>query len=364
MPDHPSPTPTAPLAERATDADATSLLRALAHDLCTPLAGVRNATQLVRTARDPKVAAQALAILERQSARLVEVVEDVVDLATRAAGPGELTLATLDIEALADAAVELTASTRAQRNQSVAVARSAEELTVRGDKERLVRSLARVLDRASDATPRAGQIRLAIAREGAQAVLRVCDGGQTLDASRMGQLLPSPDAGRVAAQKTSAVSLPLVARVFALHGGTVTMTRGPAGMETVLTLPFVPGPAGRRILVVDDDRDTADVLCSLLVRDGHAARAVYRASEVLPAALEFDPDTVLLDIGLPDQDGLAVARELRGHAPWGGMRIYALSGYGQPLDQQRSREAGVDEHLTKPIALDRLRELLRLPGGP
>lgn len=363
MHDHapPDSPPHAPPSDGAREGSPASLLRLLAHELRNPLATLRNAVQLARAAQDPQAAAQALAIVERQSALLAHVVEDVVDLATLEAGAGELALAALDARTMLDAAVALTADARARRGQPLAVEHGAEPLPVHGDEARLVRSLARLLERASGAAPHGAQISLAAARAGTQAVLRIRHAEDGLDAASLRDLFALRESARAAARAPSSASLPLVARVVGLHGGTLAATSDAGGTEVVVALPVAAAPGGRRILVVDDDRDTADVLCSVLAGDGHVARAVYRACEVLPAALEFAPDTVLLDIGLPDHDGLAVARDLRGQARLAPLRIFAVTGYGFPLDRQRSREAGVDAHFTKPIEVDRLRELLRAP---
>lgn len=359
----PSTNVSAPGADAARGDDPLFLLRVLAHDLRNPLAALTNAAQLTRTASDPEVSARALAIVERECARLTHVVEDVVDLATLAAGPAELTLAALDARVVADAAVAAIAPGRTQRAQAMAIVRSPQPLPIRGDEERLTRSLVRLLERASAVTPRGGEVRLALEDDGMHAVLRVGDGGEALTDAAVRSLLAVPSARDHAAHGVSGASLPLVARVAALHDGRLTVSRASAGNELALSLPLARDTTGQRILVVADDRDTAEVLCSMLARDGHLARAVHRAAEVLPAALSFTPDTVLLDIGLADDDGLAVARELRRHPGLAALRIYAVSGCGQPADRERSHAAGVDEHLTKPFALDRLRELLRPPGA-
>lgn len=242
-PSPPASPPAAPTG--AAGSDAAFLLRTLAHDLRNPLAGLRNAVQLARTARDPKVAAQALAIVERQTAQLCQVVEDVVDIATLASGDDELARVALDVAALATASVAMTADARARRGQSLAVSSAPHPLAIVGDEARLVRALARVLEHAGAGTPAGGNMTLAVTGEDGRAVLRVRTGGAPGAASSHA-LAPSSDAGRDVAQDPSGTALPLAARVVDLHGGTLTTTRMADGMEIAMSLPLAPRASGRR----------------------------------------------------------------------------------------------------------------------
>ncbi|MFO1397396.1 MAG: histidine kinase dimerization/phospho-acceptor domain-containing protein [Burkholderiales bacterium] len=244
------PTPSPPASTSAAPAsaagsDASLLLRTLAHDLRNPLAGLRNAVQLARTARDPKVAAQALAIVERQTAQLCEVVEDVVDIATLASGVDELALVALDVAALATASVAMTADARARRGQSLAVSSAPHPLAIVGDEARLVRALARVLERAGAGTPAGANVTLAVTSEDGRAVLRVRTGSAPGAASSHA-LAPSSEAGQDVAQDPSGTALPLAARVVDLHGGTLTTARVPGGMEIAMSLPLARRTPGRR----------------------------------------------------------------------------------------------------------------------
>jgi CheY-like chemotaxis protein len=260
----------------------------------------------------------------------------------------QLAFARCDLRNLATDAVALTAGTLAGRAQSLDVSGSTEPLPVHGDAARLLRTLVRIIERASAAAPREARIGLVLTRDGAHATLRVVTG----DAARADGP-PAPHGAR--AEGFSGAPLPFVARVVALHAGTLAID---GGADATIALPLA---AGQRVLVVDDNHDTVDVLCAMLAAEGHVTRAVYCAADVLPAAREFAPDTVLLDIGLPDDDGVAVARALRSRDEFARTRIYTASGYARPVDQERALAAGVDLHLIKPIALDQLRALLRRP---
>jgi CheY-like chemotaxis protein len=288
------------------------------------------------------------------------LVDDVVDMATLARGRAALDVAPIDLRAVADEALALTAAGREERRQSLAFTPPADPLPMRGEAGVLVRTLARLLVRASGATPREGRVGLALQRadDGAHAVLAVRDGGPAIDPAALDpQVAWAAPADPV--HGTSGLAFDLVRQAVALHEGTLAVRSDAEGTALVLTLPLAPVPGIRRILVVDDEHDTADVLSLVLARDGHAVRAVYRGGDVVPAAHAFRPDVVLLDIGLPDRDGLEVARALRDDARLAGIRIFAVSGYARDEDVQRSRAAGVDEHLTKPVDIERLRDLLR-----
>ena len=335
--------------------DATvALVSQLAHDLRNPLAGLRNAVRLLRSARDPKVAAQASEIIERLSMQLCHVVDDVVDMAALSRGRAELDMAPLDLRTVAHDAVALTAAGREERRQPLDYPPPADALPMQGDAALLTRTLVRLLARAGAVTARGERVALALERapDGAHAVVHVRDRGPALDA---GALATEPAAGAPLARS----ALSLVQRAVALHGGAISADGDAHGNVLTVTLPLAARSGARRVLVVDDERDSADVLAIMLARDGHAVRAVYRAGAVLPAAHAFRPDVVLLDIGLPDQDGLQVARALRADPLLAGVRIFAQSGYARKEDVQRARDAGVDEHLAKPIELDRLRALLQ-----
>jgi two-component system CheB/CheR fusion protein len=166
------------------------------------------------------------------------------------------------------------------------------------------------------------------------------------------------------------IGLAMVRSLVQMHGGTVEAKSAGAGRgsEFVVRLPLAEPPdaahdgtaagacaaplAGQRILVVDDNQDAADTLAMLLDADGAEARAVYDGPSALAALPALRPHTVLLDLGMPDMDGLEVARRVRADPAWSGVRIVALTGWGQESDRERTRGAGFDFHLTKPVDLN------------
>jgi CheY-like chemotaxis protein len=221
-------------------------------------------------------------------------------------------------------------------------------------------------------------------------VVRVRDNGIGIPAQMLGSifdLFTQVDRALDRSQGGLGIGLTLVRALVEMHGGKVSATSsGPGqGSEFVVQLPLLPdqatqqagsgggragdGPGGRRVLVVEDNRDIAESLALLLTHSGHEVRTVHDGRSALDAAREFRPHVVLLDIGLPELDGYEVARRLRQFPELVGARLVALTGYGQPAERRRAMEAGFDVHLVKPVDLLALKELLDrmaagdLPGG-
>jgi len=222
-------------------------------------------------------------------------------------------------------------------------------------------------------TPQGGHVTIEVARDGRFAEVRVRDDGMGLSP----QLVPRVFDVFVQGERTLdraegglGIGLTLVRRLVELHGGTVSATSpGPGlGSEFLVRLPVLeetaaptpppgmasPASAGRRVVVVDDNRDSADSLALLLSLWGHETRVAGDGPSALAAVAEFVPDLVLMDIGLPGMNGYAVAEELRGTPA----KLVAMTGYGRPEDVERARQAGFAEHLVKPVDPERLKGIL------
>jgi signal transduction histidine kinase/ActR/RegA family two-component response regulator len=357
-------------ASRAKD----EFLAVLGHELRNPLSPMVTALQLMRL-RQPDALVGERTVLERQVGHMTRLVDDLLDVSRITAGKVQLHRQPVDLADAVAQAIEIAGPLIEERRHrlSVDVVRG---LRVDADPARLAQILSNLLTNAARYTPPGGHVRVAGRSEAGQVVVSVADDGQGIDAELLARVFEPFVQGQRSAERTSAglgLGLPIVRSLTALHGGTVeARSAGPGqGSEFVVRLPMLPASAAeeepsegrsapadghRRVLVVDDNRDAADTLAEALETLGHEARCAYDGLEALEAARRFDPEVVLLDLGLPALDGYEVARRLREEGVRG--RLVALTGYGQESDRRRSREAGFERHLVKPIRLDDLSELL------
>jgi CheY-like chemotaxis protein/two-component sensor histidine kinase len=240
---------------------------------------------------------------------------------------------------------------------------------VSGDHARLVQCVANVLTNAGKYTDPGGEIRIEMHSDGSQAVIAIIDNGVGIPAQLLPQifdLFVQSNRSLDRSQGGLGIGLSVVRRLIEMHGGSVSaVSDGPgrgARFEIILPVTDSAGEvreeppeqtaARRRILIVDDNADSADSLAMILNLCGHMAEPVHGAAEALERAAALDPEIVLLDIGLPGMDGYEVARLLRSRGS--SARLVALTGYGQPEDVRRAEDAGFDTHLVKPVDLQHL----------
>jgi CheY-like chemotaxis protein len=266
---------------------------------------------------------------------------------------------------------------RARHHLSVEL--PAQPLWLDGDPTRLAQVLSNVMNNAAKYTPTGGRVAVRAQPVGGTVVIEVQDNGEGIRKELVGQVFDLFVQGPqtiAAAQGGLGIGLSLVRKLVELHGGVVDLhSAGPGQGTTVrITLPLAvqeeallpaastaPDGAvdgGRRVLVVDDNVDAADSLGMLLAGGGHEIRVVHTGRAALEAAASFRPQLVFLDIGLPDLSGYDVAATLRRDHPGSGLRIVALTGWGNQQARDRSAESGFDLHLTKPVAMDVLHRLL------
>jgi CheY-like chemotaxis protein len=313
---------------------------------------------------------------------MARLVGDLLDVARLKQGKVSLQRRPVDLAAVLAQAVEAARPQIDARGHHLAVsATPGAPLPVDGDPDRLVQVFVNLLTNAAKFTPPGGHIALAAAREGAELVVRVKDDGAGIAPDQLGRVfdLFAQAEGAEGERGGLGVGLALVKSLVELHGGAVEAhSAGPGqGSEFLVRLPAAPEPASgaaparpsepapdtiaRRVLVVDDNRDSADSLGLLLGLMGHPVRKAYDGPQALDVAREFRPEIVLLDIALPTLGGYEVARRLRQDPGLPDLVLVALSGYGGEEDRRRSREAGFDHHLIKPCALEELEALLRSP---
>ncbi len=373
------------LAERAlVDADRRKdeFLATLAHELRNPLAPIRNAVHILRLegAGQP-VVEQMGAMMERQVQHMARLVDDLLDVSRISRGKLELRKGRIDLAEVAARTAESTRPFLQERRHHFEVDIRREALLVEADPARLEQVLTNLLHNAARYTEPGGRIQLTVAREGTEGVIRVRDNGIGIRPEMLGRIFEMfTQADRVAgrAQEGLGLGLTLVRRLVEMHGGSVAaFSEGPGrGSEFVVRLPLasaaptegtapVPAAASRplRVLVVDDHVDGAESLAQLLRLDGHEVRVAYDGPTALEVAQAFQPQAVLLDIGLPQgMNGYEVARRLQLLPDLDGALLIAMTGYGQEEDRRRSVAAGFRAHCVKPLGLEELRGLLAEHG--
>jgi PAS domain S-box-containing protein len=394
------------LADNLADANRrqSEFLATLAHELRNPLAPVRTGLDLLRIGADtPAMLAKVRPMMERQVNHLVHLVDDLLDLARINSGKIELKKGDVALGDVVMRAVEMTQPAIAARRHAFELQLADEDTRLFADPTRLAQVLGNLLTNAAKYTPEGGRILLAARRDGDRVVVAVTDSGVGIPAEALPRIFDMfTQVGRHPEQEAGGlgIGLHLVRQMTERHGGTVRAdSAGPGqGSRFVVEVPValvtvdpardgaMPSPAaveaaaavaaavashtpeGRRlrILLADDNLDAADLLRDVLQLEGHRVEAVGNGPAALEAAGRLAPDVVLLDIGMPGMNGYEVARRLRalpaarldrraGERP---MLLVALTGWGTAEDRLKSREAGFDAHLTKPVDLDALRALI------
>ncbi len=374
---------------RDADRKKDEFLAMLAHELRNPLAPLCNALEIMRLAPgNPEAVRRAQEMMGRQVQQMARLVDDLLDVSRITLGKIELRRERLDLSAVVLSAVETSRPLIETARHVLTLVPPPQPLSVEGDPTRLAQVLSNLLNNAAKYTPEGGRICLIVERDGPQAVVRVRDSGVGIPPemlSHIFELFSQGDPSRPSAQGGLGIGLTLVRKLTELHGGSVEAhSDGPQkGSEFVVRLPLAPeppegqrpgasegsapraatGPA-HRILVVDDNVDSAESLAMMLRLLGHDVHTAHDGPAALRAAAAFAPEMVLLDIGLPGMDGYEVARRLRTLPQVRGALLVAQTGWGQEEDRRKSREAGFDHHLVKPVDPAVLREVLALHVSP
>jgi signal transduction histidine kinase len=353
-------------------------LAMLGHELRNPLAPIVTALALMRVRSGAASMARELTVVERQVQHLVRLVDDLLDVARIERGKLELSKGTIDLADVVDDGLESARPLIAGRHRlEVDVLRAC--LFVDGDRARLAQVAANLLTNAAKYTPAGGRIRVSAGQENGFAVLRVNDSGVGMTREFLERVFDRFEQGDRAIDRSVGglgLGLAIVRSIVTMHGGTVGATSEGAGKgsEFMVRLPLAVAPANgtqaippgsgpvttkapRRVLVVDDNEDGAELLDLALRTMGHTTRTAHDGPTALVAAKEFEPDVALLDIGLPEMDGYEVARRLRAMYAGRPLLLVALTGYGQESDRARSRAAGFDLHLVKPVDLSVLEDV-------
>lgn len=357
-------------------------LAMLGHELRNPLAPITHAVQLIELGiGGPERTKAALRIIRRQTEQMSRLVDDLLEVSRVTHGQIDLRKEHVQIGAPLEAAVEAVRPLVKEREQALEVD-IAPDIDLLADKSRLTQIIANLLNNASKYTQTGGHIQLKASLTGEReewVEIVVSDNGPGIDADLLPRIFDLFSQGTTTLDRSRGglgIGLSLVKRLVELHGGTIRATSGGAGTGATFTVclpredlpphapPVVskqraPDCAPASFLVVDDNPDVLDTLVSLLKLDGHQLASARDGEEALRVALQLKPDVIILDVGLPKMDGWEVARALRADPSMDKTTLIALSGYGQPSDRERSREAGFDEHLLKPADISAIYRAIR-----
>jgi len=365
---------------RDADRRKDEFLATLAHELRNPLAPIRNGLEVIRMAGASGTVELARSMMDRQLTHLIRLVDDLLDVSRVTSGMLELRTGRLDLRGVIDAAVETSRPAIEQAGHDLAITLPNEPIFVDGDLTRLAQVVSNLLNNSAKYTRRGGQISLGIAREDETAVVSVKDNGIGIPPAMLGRVFDMfTQVDRTLERTTGGlgIGLSLVKGLVEMHGGTIEARSDGEGMgsEFVVRLPVVipdsirvtpsKGTARevvatvrRRILVVDDNTDSADLLGVLLERLGNEVRTAYDGEAGVLEAEDFRPDVVFCDIGMPKMNGYEVARRLREQRWSREIVLVALTGWGQVDDRKKSSDAGFDLHLVKPVDPAVLKQLL------
>jgi signal transduction histidine kinase/DNA-binding NarL/FixJ family response regulator len=371
---------------RHADRQKDEFLATLSHELRNPLAPIRNAVKILiaNGPSDPELQ-RARDVLDRQTQLMARLLDDLLDVSRIALKKVELRTEVVELAAVCEAALEISRPVIEAGGHELTVSLPAEPIHLEADPMRLAQVLANLLNNAARYTESGGRIELGAELRGSDVSVSVKDSGIGIAPELLPSIFEIYSQARPLglSQSGLGIGLSLVKGLVELHGGSVEAhSAGPGrGSEFVVHLPVASKTAARRpappiedvkvltdcrILIVDDNRDSADSLAMLLEIMGNQVGTAYDGAQAVEAAEATRPHVVLLDLGMPKLDGYDVCRRIR-EQPWGkGVALIAVTGWGQEADRRRTEEAGFDRHMVKPVdphALLRLLASLSEPGG-
>jgi PAS domain S-box-containing protein len=366
---------------RVTDRRKDTFLAVLAHELRNPLAPMRNSLEILKRADAHSTQnQQARTTMERQLSHMVRLVDDLLDLSRINSDKLELQRRPVALAEVVSQAVETVRPLITSAGHELSIDLPHEPMQLNADMVRLSQAFANLLNNACKYTDPGGHISLTAARENGEVVVAIRDNGVGIPADLSPKIFEMFTQANQSVERQHGglgIGLALVKRLVEMHEGEVSAGANPAGpgSEFRVKLPLLAVPANvevqsnsetvtaasnaaLRVLVVDDNRDSAETLSLLLAMLGNDVSSAYDGEEALQMASELRPDVVLLDIGLPKLNGYEVAKRIR-LEPWGRAPILvAITGWGQAEDKDLSRQAGFDHHLVKPVDTDELLKLI------
>ncbi len=373
---------------READRRKDTFFATLAHELRNPLAPLSSAVEILeRTADTPEEKDRrdrAIRVIDRQVAHMVRLIDDLLDISRITHGKLELRREPVSLRAVIDSALEISGPLLARRRHVFERVEPENPVLLYVDSMRLAQILSNLLSNAAKYTEPGGKIRLEAVRDAGDVCVSVVDSGIGIPPAHLAHVFEMFGQGHRAHDPVYGglgIGLALAKSLAQLHGASLTAASEGEGKGSVFTLRIAcaaenvasaPAPSSqrgvppspRRILVVDDNADAALTLAELLALEGHETYVAHDGPAAVDAARRLHPDVAILDIGLPGFDGLEVARRLRADPALKGILLVALSGWVHPDDRERTREAGFDHHVAKPVEFESLeRILLEAPKG-
>jgi PAS domain S-box-containing protein len=366
---------------READRRKNEFLATLAHELRNPMAPLKNGLHIVRLSSEPDSPVHRVVdVMDRQLNHLVRLVDDLLDVGRITSGKVALRRRRVELREVLARSIEASQAIIDAHHHELDVDEGAEQLFVHGDLDRLAQIFSNLLGNAAKYTDDGGRIRVAVRRDASEAVVQVSDTGVGIPAAELTHVFDLFSQVRAHQGRTEGglgIGLSLVKQLIAMHGGEVTAESAGLGKGTTFTvrLPLMQGskdeikktssihtsPCAKRlrILVVDDNADVAGSLAMLLEMQGHEVLSARDGVEAIARAGDNNIDVALLDLGMPRMDGIETARRLREMPGTRNMLLAAVTGRGQDIDRERTREAGFDHHLVKPVDPARLTEILQ-----
>lgn len=355
-------------------------LAMLSHELRSPLAPIANAVELLglQQGTETLIQQQARSIIERQMKQLQRLVDDLLEVSRITTGRVQLRRERVVVSRIVEGAVETVRPLIEQRFHELTVSVPPDPIWLHADVARLEQVLANLLTNAAKYTSEGGHIWVTVQQEADECVLRVRDTGAGISPELLPHifdLFTQAERSLDRSQGGLGIGLALVQRLTQLHGGAVDAESEPGqGSEFIVRLPIAPQEGAQpalptsehaeaasrplRVLVVDDNVDTVLSFTMLLRASGHDVRTAYDGLTAVQAALDYQPDVVLLDIGLPVLNGYEVAKRIRQESTLRNVVLIALTGYGQETDRQEALQSGFNHHLVKPARLEQLQKIL------
>jgi len=375
------------LKQRAADLQRANVVKSqflatLSHELRNPLAPIRNGLAIIKE-RNPPGLGEIAAMMERQVRIATRLIDDLLDASRIDRGRLGIRRETVQLNTILDAAVETSRPNVVAKSHELVVNHAPDDVHIEADPTRLAQVVSNLLNNAAKFTPPGGRIVLSARAKGGYVTIRVQDTGVGIAETELEsifEMFVQLEAGKSGSGEGLGLGLPLARSLISLHGGEITAHSAGQGKgsEFRVRLPLTAPPAAqpvrlptaaesresRRILVVDDNVDAANSLATLLELRGHRVRTCFDGSAAFEAASRSNPDVAFIDLNMPHLNGIELSRMIRGQ-PWGRqLKLIALTGMGQPDDHARTRAAGFDQHLTKPVDPEELASAIDTNGTP